>query len=308
MQHRDAPAPAGAGRSVLPYGSSSLRAPRAGQEDTPAWGTLTSCRLVEGAVEGQPLALSLAEGVAVEPLRAMRRPHHHHLQLWPQTHRDALEAAGTLSTELGCPGSIRGQQCLQLAPHPLGQPRLGAQPAQRQLLGQLGPFSAQGHQRVVQLGCQPGLQHVQRTLPQGKEQLHPQCSGPRGQGARWGRGAVQGGQRPPRRGAGTARGPVQQGRAPAGQCPRKGGAEGIQVEQGRLRGRRGSGGQTVRESAPTPLSAPRTCSRGSVSQQPGSRAQRRSGGTGSGGAPSRQGCPRGCRSWNSSGPAGRSTR
>lgn len=237
----------------------------------------------------------------------MYHPHHHHLQLWPQTQHDALEAAGALSTELGCPGSIRGQQCLQLLPHPLGQPGLRAQPAQRQLLGQLGPLSAQGQQRVLQLGCQPGLQHVQRTLPQGKEQLQPQRSGPRGDGARCRRGAAQGGQRPPRRAAGTAGGPVQQGRAPAGQCPWKGGAEGIQVEQGPLRGRGGSGGQTLRGSAPSPPAAPRTCSRGSVSQQPGSRAQRRSRGTGSAGVSSRQGSLRGCRSWNSSEPAGRGT-
>lgn len=184
MQHRVAPASAGAGRSVLPHGSSSLWAPRAGHGDTPAWGTLTSCCLVEGAVEGQPLAVGPAEGVAVEPLSAMRCPHHQHLQLRPQTHHDALEATGALSTELGCPGSVRTQQCLQLVPHPLGQPGLGAQPAQRQLLGQLGPFRAQGQQRIVQLGCQSGFQHSQRALPQGKEQLQPQGSGSGGHGAR----------------------------------------------------------------------------------------------------------------------------
>lgn len=85
---------------------------------------------------------------------------------------------------------------------------------------------------------------MQRTLPQGKEQLQPQRSGPRGQRARCGRGAVQGGQRPPRRSEGTARAPVQQRRAPAGQRPWKGGAEGIQVQQGPLQGRGGSGGHT----------------------------------------------------------------
>lgn len=69
--------------------------------------------------------------------------------------------------------------------------------------------------------------------------------------------------------------------------------------------REGEGQEGTRGSAATPPAAPRTCSPGPLSQQPGSRAQRRSGGTASAGAPSRHGCPKGCRFWNSSEPAGR---